>query len=237
MALPAPKLRGIGFAQHTGGQGLGVPRQWRLHIPQTTAVPVRKIVPAVPVNRRVEADAFNRHAARPGQADFPRHVVQPLAPAIADMAGFGQQHRRAVALPDRIEQFAERLATRVAQMPVQGIVGLPLIGPLVVVVIVDADDVKVPGRAAELWFGAARQHVPGLKSTSALLPRRFQHFRNRIIGRRDMNQGVAVHEACLRVHAANRIAGLQGSSHQLDFYRPAVTGKKRAPGMLHQAGR
>ena len=100
------------------------------------AVPL--VVPARIVSYRVEADPFNRNAGLPRLRHLMPDDPEPGRPHIAFDAGLSEEHRPAVTIVDVSKKLAQRavigMVHRYRQIAVD---------PLVMQVIVDADNVDV----------------------------------------------------------------------------------------------
>src|SRR3954449_3077685 len=102
------------------------------------------IIPPRIVEDRIEADTLDRDAALNGAVNFGAHVVKPGRTARAFGAGFSDQDRSPIALVHFRQHVAER---PIGVMPHWA--RRPAMIPLVVGVIIDADDVDELGRPAE----------------------------------------------------------------------------------------
>src|SRR6185369_6443150 len=86
--------------------------------------------------------------------------------------------------------------------------------PLVVGVIVNADQIEIVGASAELRTESARDHVPGLKLRLTISFSGRRLFRViRIDG--DMNDGFRVTNARAGIHFAHRLDRGDRSAHEL----------------------
>ncbi len=113
------------------------------------------VVPTEVVEDRIEAQALDRHAVLVTRlGDFLGHIVQPHRAVVALGARLRYEHGAAVALV----HLEQRLVLPVAKEH-----GSAVVDPLVVVVIVDADDIDVVGPAPQLRGAAAGDHVEGLE--------------------------------------------------------------------------
>ena len=90
---------------------------------------------------------------------FGGDLVQPGGSPAADVAGLGDDHRPAVALPGLREQGGERLPARIAYVPVQRRCSVADF-PLAAVVVVDADQVECRRLAAERRVRRGRRAGP-----------------------------------------------------------------------------
>src|SRR5690606_31015001 len=148
-SLPVPQPLQHGLA----GQAGQVPGFGAGEIPQAGTVPTLRVFPVGPVDHGVEAEAMERYAPRAAADRRRRDVVEPLDAALAEMTRLGDQHGASIASPDFIGEVLEGQASGVAQVPVQACIGLEL--PLVVVVVVQAEQVEVTWGATEFRFEAA----------------------------------------------------------------------------------
>src|SRR3954452_7817946 len=149
---------------------------------------VALVLPARVLEDRVDADPLDRHAGRERGADLLGDVVEPGRPAAALAPGLGHQDRPAEARVGVGQELRERLVVVVAERD-----GRAAQVPLVVAVVVDAQDVEVLGPAAQLRLLAAGQHVPGLE------------LRLVVAAAHDVDQRVDLDEAGARVDAADRL--------------------------------
>ena len=147
-----------------------------------------------------------------GALHFAGDLVQPLRAALADVAGFGHDHRQAVAFPGLAQQRGEGPSPRIVQVPVEALLGFHL--PLPVVVVVDAEHVQPLRRTAQLRVLAAGEHVPRLPLVAAHLlgegselgaPRRRNH----------VHQRFDVQEPGPRQDVTHRLHGREARAHEV----------------------
>ena len=103
------------------------------------------------------------------------------------------------------QELRERLVVVVAERD-----GRAALAPLVVAVVVDAEDVEVGRRAAELGIFPAGQHVPGLE------------LRLVVAAAHDVDQGIDLDEPGAGVDAADRLDAGDRGPNELAFQLAAA---------------
>ena len=122
---------------------------------------VAVVVPAGVVDDRVEANSLHRHAQLDRRGDLAADVVQPLGPRLAFGPRLGDEQRPAVAFVDLTQHVADRQVVRVRRHEQHTLGAERVVEPLVLAVVVDAEDVEVLHVTAEFGALPAGDHVPG----------------------------------------------------------------------------
>ena len=175
-------------------------------------VPEFFIFPIGTVDNRIRTDAAKIDTVLNRQRGLLGHLPDPHAAAAADVTGFRQQHRLAVALVQLLQQLMERHAAWIIEVPPQAQIGAAF--PLVGVVVVDADQIHVARIAAQFRLAAAAQHVESLELR--LAPMRGLRGPIRPLARGDhMDQRIALQDSGFRIDFPDGLAAGDGGANQL----------------------
>src|SRR5690606_34338891 len=170
---------------------------------------VTLVVPTGVVQHRIQADALHGQAALQRDTHLFADVAQPVAAQIALGAGFRHQQRPPVALMDFGEDALERPVVRVAALD-----GRATQVPLVVRVVVDADDIEVLRLAAQPRPGLAAEHVPGFELRLAGVFRLALRA-GAVVAGADVDGRIDLDEARPRLDFADRLDGGDAGAYQL----------------------
>src|SRR5690606_14962100 len=170
---------------------------------------VTLVGPARVVQHRIQTDTFHRHPALHGQACLLADIAQPVAAQVALGAGFGDQQGPFIALPDFTEDALEGPVVRVAALD-----GRATQVPLVVRVVVDADDIEVLRLAAQPRPGLAAEHVPGFELRLAGVFRLALRA-GAVVAGADVDGRIDLDEARPRLDFADRLDGGDAGAYQL----------------------
>ncbi len=146
---------------------------------------------------------------------FSRQFLDPGAAPAADVTGFRKQNGTSIPLLDLVQETMQRHPPRIAQVPPQSLVGIEL--PLIAVVIIDADQVEVARRAAQLRRDPTAQHVPRLELRLCAGCSSVVQI-GTIAGCNDMDDRIAMKDARMRVGFPDGIAARDRRAHQLPFH-------------------
>src|ERR687886_472127 len=165
--------------------------------------------PARIIRNGIQADPLDRDASLNRGTDFASNVAQPGSPGLGLRTGLGHKDWPLVASVDLSQNLTERAVQGMAQLN-----GPTAEEPLVIRIIVDAQDVQILRLAAEPWPQPACQHVPRLKLGAAIRLGRLPVAR--MIGAGDdVNDRIHLHDPRLRVHAPDRLDGGDRRTHEL----------------------
>ena len=145
-------------------------------------------------------------------------IEQPRGAAAALGTGLGQQDRPVVARVHAGQEIGQGLVLVVAERD-----GPAALLPLVLAVVVDADDVEIVGPAAEPGLETAAEHVPGRELDLAKL------------AAHDVDQGIDLDEAGARVDLAHGLDAGDRGTNQLALDVVAAAGRQRVE-LHHVAG-
>src|SRR5258705_210141 len=115
------------------------------------------IDPAGVIQHWIETNSVKRHAGSDCDSRLFANVTEPTGAVSLFGAGFGDEHWAAITLVDLKQDLVERAVARIGARN-----HFAAILPLIVRVVIDADDVEVFGVAAQFGADFTGNHVPGL---------------------------------------------------------------------------
>src|SRR3954462_11911402 len=199
------------------GMDLSMPR--RVGIPPQTAPAIAVVVPARVVEDWIEADAVDGDSLASGGCHLVGDVAEPAVAMAVLGAGLGDHQRPAVAFPRLAQDLPEGAVERFPPLD-----GRPIQNPLVVRVVVEADDIEIELVAAELRPKAAGDQVPPLKLGPPVPLGGGPHPGLPGVGL-DVDRGIAMEDAGPRVDAPEGVDGRQGRPRELRLeLEPAAGG-------------
>lgn len=167
------------------------------------AVPV--VIPSWVVHDRIKADAEDVRTFPLRLSHLGADISEPTRPRTAFRAGFAEEQGASVELPNFEEHAMEWTMLRVAKGN-----SLAVMHPLIVPVVVNADDVERRLRAD----GLVPQQIPCLVLSGSVQPRGGAIFGSRAIGN-DVDDGLRLNKPGARIYGANGAYSSYRSSDQL----------------------
>ncbi len=157
------------------------------------------IIPSYMAEHRIKANTFDRHPVSHRRGNFVGNVVEPWRTADPLGAGFSDEGRPPDAIVHEFEEFTRRAVDRIAHIHCSAV-----IYPLVVVVIVDPDKIKILGSAAEFGRALACEEIHRLKLGIHIIGR-HAHMLGRSRLRQNVDQRLGDGEAGIGRHIADRL--------------------------------
>ena len=166
---------------------------------------------------------MNGHALANGLAHLVSHVPEPRRARLILDSGFRDEQRTPVAFVDLLQHLPHRPVPRVRGFDHRAVTAG--IDPLVVHVVVDPDDAEIVLASAELGECAAGHHVQRGVLRLPMRLRRSGILRS--IGMRDdVDHGLGMDDADVRIRLAHRVDSRDGRPEKLHLEVVAPAGRK-----------
>src|SRR2546421_6941438 len=139
-------------------------------IPQpVVAMPL--IQPTRMIDDWIKTNAFELDALLGGRQRLAAYITQPTRPPIILDSSFGDKERPAIAFVEFNDHIAKGTITRMVRID-----ECRTQNPLIMNVVVAADNIEIFFRPAKLWSNPTADHVPGLELRKPVIVCGFHQF-------------------------------------------------------------